>query len=276
MRSGLFLSASLHVAVVVIAWVGIPWLFDDVPVFESAIPIEIVALDEASEEPPEVASEPEQRKAEPPPPPPPPPELAPPPPQPDPVKMEAPPPPPPEPVAPEVPEVKETPPEPEPQVAELQPRLRPKLKTKPQPPEPDLMASVLRTIKELEEKPVVQQAPTAQQVERQLTIDEARRKRTIVDAVREQVSACWNPPVGAKDAEDLIVEIRVALTPDGRVRAVQALDQYRLSSDPFFLAAAESARRAVLKCEPFELPPDSYSLWKTMMLVFNPKEMFGT
>ncbi len=272
MRSGLFLSASLHAAVMIIAWAGIPWLFADVPEFEVAIPVEIVALAEAAEDVPE--AEPEPQKAEPPPPPPPPPEL-PPPPEPEPVKMETPPPPP-EPVAPEVPEVVETPPEPEPQVAEVEPRLRPKLKTKPQAPEPDLMASVLRTVEELEVKPVAEQAPTAEEIEQQLTIDEARRKRTIADAVREQVSACWNPPVGAKDAEDLVVEIRIALTPDGRVRAVQAVDQYRLGSDPFFRAAAESARRAVLKCEPLELPPDSYSLWKTMTLVFNPKEMFGT
>jgi type IV secretory pathway VirB10-like protein len=275
MRSGLFLSASLHAAVVVIAWTGIPWLFADIPELDIAISVQIVALDEAAEEVPEAAPETASRKVEPPPPPPPPPEMAPLP-QPEPVTLESPPPEPVAPEPPEAPKAEETPPEPEPQVTEAQPRLRPKLKTKPQPPEPDLMASVLRTIEELEQKPVAEQAPTAHQVKQQLTIDDARRKRTIIDAVRDQVSICWNPPVGAQDAEDLVVEIHIALTPDGRVRAVQAVDQYRLSRDPFFRAAAESARRAVLKCEPLDLPLDSYNLWKTMMLVFNPKEMLGT
>jgi hypothetical protein len=40
---------------------------------------------------------------------------------------------------------------------------------------------------------------------------------------------------------------------------------------------AESALRAVLNrhCQPFKLPRDKFDSWKTMKLVFNPKEMLG-
>ena len=39
------------------------------------------------------------------------------------------------------------------------------------------------------------------------TVNVGYGRESIADAVREQVSAWWNPPVGAKDAEDLVVEI---------------------------------------------------------------------
>ncbi len=51
-----------------------------------------------------------------------------------------------------------------------------------------------------------------------------------------------------------------------------------MGGDADFRAAAESALRAVLnpRCHPFALPREKYDSWKTMTLVFDPKEMFGT
>ncbi|MBO0735116.1 MAG: energy transducer TonB, partial [Alphaproteobacteria bacterium] len=95
-----------------------------------------------------------------------------------------------------------------------------------------------------------------------------------LDMVRHQIAQCWNVPAGARDARDLVVEIRVAVDPDGAVRQATIVDQGRLS-DPFFRAAAESARRAFFnpQCRPLHLPPGKYAIWKDLVVDFSPKDM---
>jgi hypothetical protein len=96
-----------------------------------------------------------------------------------------------------------------------------------------------------------------------------------VDLVREQIARCWNVPAGARDAKDLVVEIRVAVDPDGTVRQATIVDQARLAGDPFFRAAAESARRAFFNplCRPLHLPPGKYAIWKDLVVDFSPKDV---
>jgi hypothetical protein len=96
-----------------------------------------------------------------------------------------------------------------------------------------------------------------------------------VDMVREQISRCWNIPAGARDAKDLVVELRVVVEPDGMVQQATIVDQGRLAGDPFFRAAAESARRAFFnpQCRPLRLPPDKYETWKDMVVDFSPKDL---
>ena len=96
-----------------------------------------------------------------------------------------------------------------------------------------------------------------------------------VDLVRQQIARCWNVPAGARDAKDLVVEVRVAVDPDGSVRQATIVDQARLGSDPFFRAAAESARRAFFNplCRPLHLPPDKYAIWKDLVVDFSPKDI---
>jgi len=96
-----------------------------------------------------------------------------------------------------------------------------------------------------------------------------------VDLVRQQIARCWNVPAGARDAKDLVVEIRVAVDPDGTVRQAMIVDQARLGGDQFFRAAAESARRAFFNplCRPLHLPPDKYAIWKDLVVDFSPKDI---
>jgi outer membrane biosynthesis protein TonB len=96
-----------------------------------------------------------------------------------------------------------------------------------------------------------------------------------VDMIREQISRCWNIPAGARDAKDLVVELRVEVGPDGMVQQAAIVDQGRLAADPFFRAAAESARRAFFNplCRPLRLPPDKYDVWKDMVVDFSPKDL---
>jgi hypothetical protein len=96
-----------------------------------------------------------------------------------------------------------------------------------------------------------------------------------MDLIREQIARCWNVPAGARDAKDLVVEIRVVVDPDGTVRQATIVDQARLGSDPFFRAAAESARRAFFNpmCRPLRLPPEKYAIWKDLVVDFSPKDI---
>jgi outer membrane biosynthesis protein TonB len=96
-----------------------------------------------------------------------------------------------------------------------------------------------------------------------------------VDMVREQISRCWNVPAGARDAKDLVVEIRVVVNPDGSVLQATIVNQARAAGDPTFRAAAESARRAFFnpECRPLHLPPDKYDTWKDLVVDFSPKDV---
>ena len=95
-----------------------------------------------------------------------------------------------------------------------------------------------------------------------------------MDLVREQISRCWNINAGARDAKDLVVEIRASVQPDGTVTQATIVDQGRMN-DPVWRAAAESARRAFFnpQCTPLKLPPDKYDTWKDLDVDFSPKDI---
>ena len=108
---------------------------------------------------------------------------------------------------------------------------------------------------------------------RELTISEQ-------DALSSRLSACWNIDAGVKGAVDMVVEIRVNLRQDGSVEDVKIADRARYNTDTSFRSVAESARRAVYICErnkeesAFKFLavkyPQSFDVWKTLVLFFNP------
>lgn len=296
MGRGVVYSLVLHLGVVALSYYGLPALRRPPPLADVPIIVEVVVEAETTTAP---APEPEPPKAEEPPPPLPP----------EPPKVEEVPPPLPEP-EPE-PEVAAVPPPPEPK-PKPKPKPEPEAKPKPKPPSklamikpprkpkpPDAFSSVLKTVEDLKkQKPAPKPKPEPEEKKkeektfdaaeiakvlsstaprtdtaRRLTMSEIDMMRRLV---RRQIARCWSIPAGAKDAKDLVIEIRVDMNPDGTPRQARIEDQGRLTIDPFFRASAESALRAVLnhRCHPFKLPPDRYDHWKTMTLVFNPREMF--
>jgi hypothetical protein len=95
-----------------------------------------------------------------------------------------------------------------------------------------------------------------------------------IDLVKEQIERCWIIPAGARDAANLTPEFRVYMNQDGTVRMAELMNADRLS-DPFFQAASESAKRALLNptCQPLKLPPDKYNQWQTFTITFDPKDL---
>lgn len=97
---------------------------------------------------------------------------------------------------------------------------------------------------------------------------------TQVDLIRETIRPCWHFPAGLKDADKLVVDIKMELDHDGYVKSANVVDKNRMNSDTGFRTAAESALRAVLDpaCNPLPLPKEKYNEWKDLELSFNPRD----
>ena len=100
---------------------------------------------------------------------------------------------------------------------------------------------------------------------------------TQIDLIRQTIRKCWHFPAGLRNAEDLIVDIKMELDPEGNVTRAEIVDTNRMASDNDYRTAAENAYRAVLdpKCNPLPLPKERYNEWKDLELSFNPKDMFS-
>jgi hypothetical protein len=286
MRDSFGYSVLFHAVILVVGYFGLPYIARAPIMTDTPIMVDIVNVDELTNAPPpapklEKKPEPKPKK------PPPPPKKV--------YKSAEPPPPPPE-DDPEVVALPEKPKkaEPKPKV-EKKPKPKPRLaKAKPRrkPKPPDAFTSVLKTVEKLKDQPPPKKKEEKKKPRKKQTFEQqmaqALTSRTAphnptrplaiseIDLIRQQIRECWNLPAGAKEAENLSIEIRMAMNPDGTVRQARILDQGRLQSDPFFRAAAESALRAVLNphCNPLKLPLEKYQQWKNMILIFDPSQMF--
>jgi outer membrane biosynthesis protein TonB len=93
-------------------------------------------------------------------------------------------------------------------------------------------------------------------------------------ALRNRLSSCWRPPAGAAEVANLKVVVRVLFNPDGSVQGQPEL--VKAPASAYGPAMAESAIRALLTCQPFNmLRPTTYDRWRDMEITFDPKEMFG-
>ena len=94
-----------------------------------------------------------------------------------------------------------------------------------------------------------------------------------IEALRARIQQCWNPPAGAADARDLIVEIRIRFNQDGSLAAQPTVSNR--GSSTYFQVAAESALRAVVRCAPYTfLPMAKYDAWKDVEVTFDPRDMY--
>jgi colicin import membrane protein len=91
--------------------------------------------------------------------------------------------------------------------------------------------------------------------------------------LKQQLSACWNPPVGVREARDLAVRVRFSLNRDGSLSGEPVVTNR--GSNPMFQVAAETALKAVRSCQPLRLPAAKYEVWQEVEVNFDPAEMFG-
>ena len=102
---------------------------------------------------------------------------------------------------------------------------------------------------------------------------------SLVDALRSQIGECWSPPVGAPNANDLVVKFLLRLNRNGTVGGLQLTPDTiaRAASNPYTRAAAEAASRAIYECQKtgYRLPPERFSEWSDITLNMDPRQMMG-
>jgi outer membrane biosynthesis protein TonB len=182
---------------------------------------------------------------------------------------------------PEQVQVQPAPKPPEPKVESLTPTPLPK----PKPPEvvkpqSDQFAKLLKTLDvKKPAPPKTEDAKTDSKAEPQPQSQAPALSNRLTisqeDALRRQISQCWNIPIGAKDAQNLIVQVSIDVNPDRTVQHAEIVDKMRMATDSYFRAAAEAALRALYspQCTPLELPADKYQEWKHIDFTFDPRDM---
>jgi hypothetical protein len=87
---------------------------------------------------------------------------------------------------------------------------------------------------------------------------------------------CWTPPPAMPEGAKYVAEIKVAFNVDGTLSMRPQL--INPPSDPAWRAYAESAMRAVLKCNPLPVPPQYapyFEQWRTKTVHFDPENALG-
>ena len=304
-------STALHgalLALLVLGFASAP-RFADTP---EAIPIETVSLSELNQianGEKDAKPAPQSTPAPPPPPqpaptPPPKPEAAQPPPTPaktespppkpaPPQKADATPPPEPEPMPPERPE---PPPPPPPklavQEAPVQPPVRPKFTDppaerpkeptpeKPKPArnfDPNSIAKLIGQGKTPTAAPSQTASATPQGLPHHDAPHMSMSMASALDAwLTESYLNCWTPPPGMPDGDTYVAQIKVIFNPDGSLSGRPVL--LNPPSDKAWRAHAESAMRAVRKCDPLRVPAEYmpfFEQWKIETIHFDPRETQG-
>ena len=81
-------------------------------------------------------------------------------------------------------------------------------------------------------------------------------------------------PAGARDAKDLVVEIRVIVDPDGTVRQATIVDQGRLRRP---VLPRRGGKRAPRLFQPAmhaaASAAEKYEIWKDLVVDFSPKDI---
>ncbi|MEX0841264.1 MAG: cell envelope integrity protein TolA, partial [Xanthobacteraceae bacterium] len=93
-----------------------------------------------------------------------------------------------------------------------------------------------------------------------------------LDALRARLMALWNPPAGARNPDELIVNLRVQLARDGTlIGSPRVLNN---AGSVLYQAARDSALRAIYRGQPYDmLSPATYDLWKEIDITFDPRDL---
>ena len=103
----------------------------------------------------------------------------------------------------------------------------------------------------------------------------AQLSQSETDALRARLFQCWTPPPGVAVDSQLYVVLRVVFKPDGSLAHEPGVIED--SSPAFNPALSESAKRALMLCQPFTmLRPEHYNSWKEIEIKFNNELLHGT
>lgn len=96
--------------------------------------------------------------------------------------------------------------------------------------------------------------------------------------VRRRIeNECWTVPVGGRDVDDLVVKIRFKLDKGGNLQGQPKI--LNAMNGPAARAVSESAKRAIWACQPYyeftSRLPKNYQDWKEVTMNFDMRVMYG-
>ncbi len=95
---------------------------------------------------------------------------------------------------------------------------------------------------------------------------------SLINALRNQIRPCWQPPSGAAAIDDLIVTLSVRFRRDGSVIGTpEVIEREGVSAAnrPYVGPFEAAAKRAIARCTPVSLPDDLYDYWKAVDFPFD-------
>jgi colicin import membrane protein len=201
----------------------------------------------------------------------------------------------------------EPPPKPVEQKVDVKPKEEPKqAEKKPEPPKPDPIAEALKSDEAKKPKPKLEAktAPPQPQKPKERVFDQSKiaslidkrdptrqsitgaalnptpslgtatgnsdtRVATWKGAFVRRMRECFSPPYNGQDQDQFEADIDIPMRLDGSVAAEPVIVAVRGPSKSVAMAIAESAKRAILKCQAYTfLPKDQYETWKKIELTF--------
>jgi colicin import membrane protein len=100
----------------------------------------------------------------------------------------------------------------------------------------------------------------------------ASERSILLGKIVGKVKECWNINAGMEGASSLVPVVTFELNRDGSVRGIPRVTNPQPS--PQFRDAADSAVRAIMQCQNYDLPADKYEAWEIVTLKFDPSQMF--
>ena len=90
----------------------------------------------------------------------------------------------------------------------------------------------------------------------------------IIRALRAQVARCWGRGALSPGQMGLTVDIQVAFETGGRLSQALIVEVSRMVHDESYRDFAVTARKMLRRCSPYDLPAESYHLWRSFTMRF--------
>jgi colicin import membrane protein len=87
---------------------------------------------------------------------------------------------------------------------------------------------------------------------------------------KEQVERCWKKPYGGIESQNPEVAFEIKLRRDGTLESEPVPEG--TPATPYLRVYLESARRAIIECQPYNLPPQFFDEWKYFAPVFTERK----
>lgn len=99
---------------------------------------------------------------------------------------------------------------------------------------------------------------------------------TLVQYMQARITQCFSMPSGAEKLDQMRVTLRITLDEQGAVVGIPSVTEEvgrTAENSGFFRAFSESTKRAILRCQPYNLPAASYAFWREQDITFNPRDL---